>query len=409
MPYKGLPPGAVVTKPRYKGLPEGATLLPPSPPDPNSGFIGGDIPMMEITEKEAGENIETLVRTGLEGIGMAGGAALGSFGGPAGAYAGGTAGYVGAKRIGNLLYGTPQDTLMKDVAEGGTFAAVGPIVEALGPAGRSMVGRALKIPPKQANVPTRAKAVRSLIAEDLGLSERGLTKAIKKIDELDNQVSAAIKEASMGGESVNVQVLVDRLDALKPKFANRANPKEYYHIIDQVKTEIATHPYTVTVGDEIRIPLQKAHELKKGLYQEIDSYYVNITSSEPKKIAAAQTESVAKSAVANSLREEILNNPLIPKDVASKLSREAGLMNSKKWINRAVARAGNHDIITFNDVLLGTLVNAGIPKTIGIRILRSPRVQARIGILLSQLGKRSVGKAVQYGTLATHGLLTHKP
>jgi hypothetical protein len=401
MPYAGLPKGAVVEETTFTGLPEGAKVIPPEE-EPHSGFLGGDIPMMEITEKEAGQNIETLVRTGVEGIGMGLGALLGSFGGPAGTYAGGTAGYVGGKRVGNILYGTPQDTLQQDVAEGGLFAAIGPVVEGLAPAGRSMVGRALKIPPKQANIKVRGKAVRSLVAEDLGLSERGLDKAIKQIDQLDNQVSAAINTATIDGATADVKVLMDRLDALKPKFSNRANPKEYYNIIDQVKAEIATHPSTIIVGDEIKIPLNKAHELKKGLYQEIDSYYANIASSEPKKLAASQTESVAKAATANALREEVIKQ--IPKEAGEALAREAGLMNAKKWINRAVARAGNHDIITFNDVLLGTLVDAGIPKTVGIRILRSPRVQARIGILLTQVAP--AGKAIQYGAVATENLLT---
>ena len=432
---------------QFAKLPDGTKIKVPddATPDEITALVNGDVgsgtapyqapPAMSTVEgsspyeagntptpREALRANYPVVEGGTTMAGLAGGAkvgaAMGAPFGPAGSLIGGIAGggmgYLTAKRTTRGLLDVPQDTPIQDTAEGLGFAAIPPAVAQVGKgiygAGKQVISRAAKIPPTKANATVRNKFATDVIKEDIGLSDKGLAKAVDNIGALDDDIGYALSRASVGtgpDAMIDVNKVSNNLRVLKHKFANRPNPQEYYSIIDGVEQELLNNPKVVNG----QIHVSDAHALKKGYYQELDDFYSKIQGAEPPKIKQAQIENASKAMIAHTLRQEALAIPGIPAEIADKLGREASLMNVKRFMGRALNRAGNYDIVSFNDVLLGDLVAEGIPGVLAARIIRAPRTQVRIGIILGQMGKATssipaVGKTVQAGAVATHNLLS---
>ena len=104
---------------------------------------------------------------------------------------------------------------------------------------------------------------------------------------------------------------------------------------------------------------------------------------------------MAKSRAASAIREAILSHPDIPQSVAKNLSREAGLANARKWVERATNRGGNLDPISLDGIVFGMLIEGGLPGTVAYRIAKSQPVMSRLGI---RMGNFFPGTATKEAT-----------
>ncbi len=355
----------------------------------------------ESMPKESGiKKYATPIRIGMETAGSWGGGLLGgAVGGPVGAVAGETAGYAGMSEAADYLLGEDTGGIGKKLAEGVAFSVVPrAVVGVASKGGRGMVRSALKIPPTQASRKSAEGAIDTIIKENLRVGQGGLDKATNAVKAIEGEIDS-ILDASTG--KIQVSDIISSLDNLKQSDSIKysSDPAAAAKIIDNLKNKVTSHPasqFGWMFADE-------AQKLKKGIYRELDRFYSNSQGLTPNKAIASNVESVGKAAWAESLKEQILKSPDIPAEVADKLSRESGILNAKRWIQRRANVAANMDPITFNDVLLGSLVREGVPAAVAMRALRSPAVQSQIGIYLTKSGVAR--KPMQYGGIAVTNLL----
>jgi hypothetical protein len=359
---------------------------PMSPVEGASPFPMGEVP----TGKEMAPYARPIIEAGGQ---MAGGAA-GSLLGPAGMVAGETAGYVGGSYLGDLLLGDSNRTLARRVGEGAAFSlvpfGVGKGAEILG---KGAVRSALKIPPTQISPKAAGKVVDTVVKENLRVGAGGVAKAEKIIQSVEKDLNDVL---SKSGSNIDTAKFVQAIDDIRPKFKYASDPVAANSVLDDVANLAMNHP-EVRNG---KIPIEAAQKLKKGLYQELKGFYRNKQSLTPKSAIAANTEEVGKAAWANSVRNEVMTDPTIPKEAVDWLKRESNVINALQWIKRRSNVGANMDPITFNDVLLGGLLREGVPYAVAVRFARSPAVLSQTGIYMAK-GGETFGKALRTGaTLA---------
>lgn len=261
----------------------------------------------------------------------------------------------------------------------------------------SMMGGAAKIPTGTWKLAKRDEIIGTLLKERITIREggQGWKKLNGLIDELDNDVNAAIQAASDQGGTVRLDRLKAAVEQVKksPKFEKslfkNRNIREANDFVDDVFVKSLELEYPNGV-----IPIAEAQQLKKATYAELDEYFRAL--NKPASAGAAtkvrnNIEAVMTHKAAKSLREEIMKQ--MPKDVADKLGREASLVTTKAALERALNRAGNHDILNFYDFLIAEVLTGGgmglgaVPAVVATRAARSPAVVSKMAILLAHKSK----------------------
>lgn len=382
-------------------IPTSELLKSLSDEDLKSIASGGDIPepkpSVSLGEITVGEDFKMppgIARPVIEAGGQIAGGAAGSLLGPAGMIAGETAGYVGGSYLADLLLGDSDRTLARRVGEGAAFSLIpfglGKGVEKLG---RGAVRSALKIPPTQISPKAAGKVVDTVIEENLRVGAGGVAKAEKIIQTAEKDLNAVLAKS---GSEIDTVKFVQAIDDIRPKFRFSSDPVAANAVLDDVANLAMNHPEVING----KIPIATAQQLKKGLYQELKGFYHNKQSLAPKSAIAASTEEVGKAAWANSVRNEIMTDPTIPKEATEWLKRESNVVHALEWIKRRSNVGANMDPITFNDVLLGGLLREGVPYAVAVRFARSPAVLSQTGIYMAK-GGEAAGKALRTGaTLA---------
>ena len=401
---------AIKLHPVLKGnIPEGTRFTagdnatPAPPAQEPTGFPVYDYPGDVKTAK-------TAARLGMEAggqlLGGLGGAAVGTAIAPgpgtvAGGIAGETGGYAAGSKGADYLLGEDTGSWNRKLAEGAAFSVVprGLIAgaEALGP---KFVRSALKIPPTKVNAKTATNAVDTVISENMRVGEGGVAKGKDIIRESEKYLDDLLSKSK---ESVDVSKIVDAIDTMKkdPRFAYGSDPLAANDILDSVAEKVINHP---TVSPSGTIPLAEAQKLKKGLYRELDKFYKNTRSLDPSKAILTNADMVGKATWAESVREEILAAPGIPKEAANVLARESNIINTMGWIKRRINVAAGMDPLTFNDVIVGGLLRQGWPATLAVRFLRLPAIQSQLGIWMAKSGAAQV--PMQTGAIAAKNLLS---
>lgn len=286
--------------------------------------------------------------------------------------------------------------LVNPITQASRLAAGGMNIVAKSRLPESIMGRTMKIPPAGLRDVERDRVLKTITREEkLPLGRWTAEKMTKMVGEIDNDISKTLSDLTQkGAKEIDINIITTKLDDLKQSYKNRSNPQQYYDAIDSVKQNYLTHSFTNLVGAQASggtvtykggINLSQAHELKKGAYQEIQDYYMKRQRPETGRVGIQnQAEARAEATVAASLREAILSHPDVPRELRTKLSKEAGLMNARKWVERAVNRGENLDIISLSGMVFGLAVSSHMPATLAWRVSMSQPVMSRLAIALGK-------------------------
>ncbi len=247
----------------------------------------------------------------------------------------------------------------------------------------SIMSRTMKMPPGSLKAESREKVLETMVRQEkLPLGKKTLPKMNEMIAEIDDGIAKTLENISSQGGSIDANSMSRALDKLKTRFANRSNPKEYYDVIDSVKQDYISHSF-VNRG---QLSLSDAQKLKKGTYEEIQAYYGKLHKPETGRVGIKNDiEAQAKAEVAKTLRQEVLNHPDVPESIRKSMGKEAGLMNARKWVERAVNRGQNLDPINLSGMLFGVLVEGGVSKAVAYRIAMSQPVMSRLAIGIAKV------------------------
>jgi hypothetical protein len=273
----------------------------------------------------------------------------------------------------------------------------------------SLFARSMKIPPGSLRQEGREQVINRMVREEnLPLGKDTLSTMNKNIAGLDRDIAQTLddlSQPSVGGmhqravSSLDFNDVSNALDRLKAKYKGRSNPKEIYDMIDEVKDQYLQHGF----NNGGQISLADANRLKKGIYEEIQSYYNQRQKPETGRIGIkTKEEAQARAEVASTLRDGILSHPDVPPTLRANLEREAGLMNSRKWVERALNRGQNLDPVSLSGIAFGMLVGQyHVPAAIAYRLTTAQAVQSRIALGLKHGSEslRNVGSVVKPGVV----------
>lgn len=270
--------------------------------------------------------------------------------------------------------------------------------------GESLYEKALKIPPGSVRQEVRENIVKTMRErEGIPLSKKALPRINDIVEEIDNAINVELRQLTSRMNNVS-QIPVDditkALDKLKAKYRNRPNSQEIYDIIDNVKDEYVNHAFVKgninaqlkTASGQTKnytmkgmIDIDEANQLKKGIYQEIQDYYSKREGPETKRAGIQnKIEAGAHAEAARIIRSAIIEHPDVPKSVKENLTREANLMQARKWVERAVNRGSNIDLGTLSTGVFGMLMGAGLKAAIAYRVAISQPIQTRVAIGLAK-------------------------
>lgn len=156
------------------------------------------------------------------------------------------------------------------------------------------------------------KALVTMLDEGIYPTVSGMEKAARISGELDDLVNKAV---SGSNAQVSVASIGSRLRDPYNKAMNQVNPKQDLAAIRAAWDEFKTAPQ---IAGKTEIPVQLAHELKKGTYRALGAKSYG-------EVGSAATE--AQKALARGAREEVAKS--VPQ-VSPLLARQADLMNVRE-------------------------------------------------------------------------------
>lgn len=201
------------------------------------------------------------------------------------------------------------------------------------------------IKPSTTEDPTKVtQAIKTALEEGLDPRYGSMQKAAGISSSMDDDVSALLQGSS---KEVSVPSIGSRLRDLHMQKLKQANPTADLDAIRGEWDALRNHPL---VEGKTEIPVQLAHELKKGTYSSLGSKQYG-------EMGSASTE--AQKQLARGMREVTMEaEPAI----VEPLKRQASIQNWREIVGNAAAREGNKD-------LLGISVAAGSPQTMAASML----------------------------------------
>ena len=201
-------------------------------------------------------------------------------------------------------------------------------------AGRSLMQSSLKPSKAQLASGKAKRAVQTMLDEGVNVSSGGVEKMQGTVDDINNQIRAAI---SGSPATVDKNAVASRLNDTVQKFQNQVNPGADLGAIDAAKAEFLAHPALQGRND---IPVQLAQDLKQGTYKVLKDKAFG-------EVKSASTE--AQKALARGLKEEV--GAAVP-GVASMNARESDIINALKIAQNRVLMDANK-----NPLGLGALIS----------------------------------------------------
>ena len=227
----------------------------------------------------------------------------------------------------------------------------------------------MKIPP---SVPksTRDAAIQTMRDSKILPNANGLAKNRAGIDALNDQITDVINTGAQSGQTVDMGSVVNRIDSLKDFYKDYPRAQKYLDQLDEIKTDVlAQNPADV--------PLDQAQRMKQRIYQINRKHYGDMKG----------VEIEADKAIARGLKEEIVTqNP----SLAYLNAKESAMINLDEFLERAVNRIGNYNIIRLGDTVLAAGgMAAGGPKGAALagtlmHLIDGPAFKARLAFALDK-------------------------
>jgi len=175
---------------------------------------------------------------------------------------------------------------------------------------RRFMQSALKPTERDLATGNAGRAVETLLKEGLSPSKGGVDKLNRTIGDLNSQVESQIAGSN---QMVNVPRVGSRLQTPWDRAVKQVNPQQDMAAVRGTWDDFRTSP---SIVGKTEIPVQLAHQLKKGTYQALGKKSYG-------ELGTSSTE--AQKALARGLREEVASK--VP-SVVKPLQREAELMNT---------------------------------------------------------------------------------
>jgi hypothetical protein len=269
--------------------------------------------------------------------------------------------------------------------------------------------------PSQVDPDAAAAAVQAGLKNRIPISDAGKARLDSLVSNLSDKVKDVI--ASDPNATVDPQAVASRLDATRGRFANQVNPVSDVSTVDRARQEFlsqagarpgvpATAPQPTGVLDASGKPVMTAgtpatpptpappmsaadaQAMKQGTYA--------INRGKYGELSSAQVES--EKALARGLKEELESQ--FP-ELKSLNAQQSELMGLEPFLEKAVARLGNHNILSLGDMAAGAAGGAagGPVGAAGAAAMRqaigSPLFKSKLAFALSKASQQ-VGKVEPY-------------
>lgn len=217
-----------------------------------------------------------------------------------------------------------------------------------------------------------AKAIKTMLDENINVTKSGIEKLQSKITELNNEIKDKIASSDA---VVDKNKLSRYMDDLTNRFLNQVNPRADIKAIKDAWNEFVNHPLLQSINE---IPVQTAQKLKQGTYQQLsDKAYgeIGTASTEAQKtLARGLKEQIAEQVPAvaqlNKKESELLNALTIAEkkallDVAKDPAMLAAMHHSPQFIaaeslgKSAAFKSTLANIVYRNSKLIPSSVGAG--------------------------------------------------
>ncbi len=273
----------------------------------------------------------------------------------------------------------------------------------------ALMRRSMKIPPGSESDEVVQDVLNTMVRKErLPLTENTLSMMNSRISQIENDTQAVFKNLSspeLGqGTEIDINKAVDALDQVKADYKNRGRPAYYQKAVERVQEDYTIHDFikrqqivtdpsgTTTAVPTGKATLYDANQLKKGIYEEIGEYYKKGQKPETGRTGIQnQAEARAKAKLAYEIKDAILQDPSVPKDVKFNMKKEAGLMNARKWVERALNREMNKDPLSLPSLLFGIMVHSHIPAAVAYKIGMSQKVLSRVAVGLAKGSRTGIG------------------
>ena len=232
-------------------------------------------------------------------------------------------------------------------------------------------------------IPTKERQVMSQLALDKGLmpSRAGIVKANDLIDNLNTQITAKIDDAAASGQRINASKLVSGFDDLIKEYTLSSKPTANKAQISTIKKQIQKE---LDAAGKTTLTPQEAQKLKQRIYKDLDGWYSKLKNSS----ASVRAQKL----VARNAKEAL--EQIIP-EIKELNKQEGALIELKKALEKSASRISNRDILGIGVPLkgsLGAVVSGpgGAALGVGLGILDTPTVKAKLAIVLNKLKKKGI-------------------
>lgn len=172
------------------------------------------------------------------------------------------------------------------------------------------------------------KAIKTMLEEGIYPTVSGMEKAGKIAGEMESLVNKAVNKST---GMVKVDDIHAGLKEVYAKFRKQMTPQSDLDAIRKVSEEFFSSPH---VAGKTEIPVQLAHELKKGTYAALGGKAYG-------EVGSASTE--AQKALARKARQEVGN--VVP-EISDPLQREANVMNVMDVAGDRALLEGNKNLLS---------------------------------------------------------------
>lgn len=213
--------------------------------------------------------------------------------------------------------------------------------------------------------PTEIKqGMNTMLREQIAPTPGGVDSGAALVNKIHSGVEKSIDASNA---NVGVSAVTSRLDDPMKRFGMQVNPQADVAAIEDVWTKFLTNPH---IQGKTEIPVQLAHQLKKGTYQSLGGKSFG-------EVGSAATE--GQKALARGLREEVAT--AVP-SVVEPLKREAAILNALEMASARAAQQGN-----LNPFGLGALRMDHLPSAALTMADRWAAIKAYGGIIPYQMGR----------------------